>query len=155
MSIKQRIMDDLKAAMKARDKARLETLRMVKSRIQDAEVALRSEKGLDYSLDDDEAIRVLSSYAKQRRDSISSYEEVGRHDMAAQERSELEIVQEYLPRQLGPEEIRQIVRDAIAEAGASSPRQMGAVMKVVMPKVKGVADGKLVNQMVKEMLEEK
>ena len=152
MSIKQRIVEDLKAAMKAGNKERLSALRMVKSRMQEAEVSLRSEKGVEYELDDAEVTQVLSAYAKQRRDSIESYRRAGREDLAVREEAELGVVQEYLPRQLLPEEIRQMVQGAIAEAGATSPREMGAVMNIVMPKVRGLADGKLVNQMVREML---
>lgn len=152
MSIKRRIMEDLKSALKAGNKEQLSTLRMVKSRIQEAEVRLRTEKGVTYELDDEEATQVLSAYAKQRRDSIESYRQAGREDLAAREESELAVVQGYLPRQLSADEIREIVRDAIQEVGASSPRDMGAVMKAVMPRVRGAADGKLVNQTVREML---
>ena len=154
MSIKQRIGEDIKAAMKAGDKDRLGTLRMVKSKLQMAEVDLRAKNGRDYELDDEQALQALSSYAKQRRDSIESYEKAERPDLAAKERVELEIVQEYLPAQLGEDDVREIVKQAIAEVNASSPKDMGAVMKVVMPKVKGVADGRLVNQLVRELLQD-
>jgi uncharacterized protein YqeY len=153
MSIAQRIAEDMKTAMKARATDRLGTLRMLKSKLQMAEVDLRAKKGRDYELDDEQALQALSSYAKQRRDSIESYEKAGRQDLAAKERSELEIVQEYLPAQLDENDVREIVKQAIAEVNASSPDDMGAVMKVVMPKVKGVADGKLVNQLVRELLQ--
>jgi uncharacterized protein YqeY len=86
-------------------------------------------------------------------DSIESYERAGREDLAARERAELEIVRGYLPRQLDEEEVRGIVMQAIAEAHATSPKEMGAVMKIVMPKVKGAADGKLVNRLVRELLQ--
>jgi len=152
MSIKQRITKDLTSALKAGNKERLSTLRMVKSRIQEAEVSLRSEKGVDYELDDDEATQVLSTYAKQRRDSIESYREAGREDLAAKEESELALVQDYLPRQLSTDEVQKVVKEAIEQVGATSSRDMGAVMKAVMPKVRGVADGKLVNKTVREML---
>jgi len=153
MSISQRIVEDMKTAMKAGDKDRLGTLRMLKSKLQMAEVDLRAKKGLDYVLEDEQALGALSSYAKQRRDSIESYDKAGRPDLAAKERAELEIVQEYLPAQLGEDDVREIVKQAIAEVNASSPDDMGAVMKVVMPKVKGVADGKLVNQLVRDLLQ--
>jgi hypothetical protein len=153
MSISQRIVEDMKTAMKAGDKDRLGTLRMLKSKLQMAEVDLRGKKGLDYVLEDEHALGALSSYAKQRRDSIESYDKAGRPDLAAKERTELEIVQEYLPAQLGEDDVREIVKQAIAEVNASSPDDMGAVMKVVMPKVKGVADGKLVNQLVRDLLQ--
>ena len=153
MSIAQRIAADMKAAMKAKAADRLGTLRMLKSKLQMAEVDLRAKKGRDYELEDEVALQALSSYAKQRRDSIESYEQAGRQDLAAKERSELAIVQEYLPAQLGEDDVREIVKQAIAEVNASSPDDMGAVMKVVMPQVKGVADGKLVNQLVRDLLQ--
>jgi uncharacterized protein YqeY len=154
MSIKQSILDDMKAALKSGDKQRLGVLRMLKAKITDAEVELRAEKGLDYQLDDEAAIQVLTRYAKQRRDSIESFKEVGREDAAAAEEAELAVVQEYLPRQLGPEEVRRIVKETVAEVGATSKRDLGKVMKAVMPKIKGAADGKVVNQLVRELLED-
>jgi uncharacterized protein YqeY len=152
MSIKQRIVDDMKTSMKSGNKDRLGTLRMLKAKIQHVELELRTDKGREYEIDDDEAIRALSAYAKQRRDSIEGYETAGREDLAAKERSELEVVLEYLPAQLGEDEIRAIVREAVAEVGATAPQDMGKVMKVVMPKLKGKADGKVVNRMVREVL---
>lgn len=152
MTIRERILEGMKTAMKAKDRDRLETLRMIKSRIQEAEVSLRSEKGLDYQLEDEQTIAVLSRYAKQRRDSIESYRQAGREDLASREEGELKVVQEYLPRQLTPEEIREIIRAAIEDTGADSPKQMGAVMKIVAPKTRGMADGKQVSEMVREML---
>ena len=151
-TMKQRIQDDMLTAMKSRDKARLEALRLVKAKMMEAEVALRGKKGRDYTLEDSEAITVLSSCAKQRRDSIDSYKEAGRDDLAANEEAELAIIQEYLPRQLGDDEIERIVKEAIASTGAMSPRDIGAVMKIVMPMVKGAADGKAVNRIVSRQL---
>lgn len=155
MSIKQRITDDLKAAMKAGDKARLGVLRMVKSRMLEAEVDLRTAKGRDYQLNDEEATGVLATYAKQRRDSIESYERAGRDDLASTERLELAIIQEYLPERLSEDELRRIVQEAIASTGAMSARDMGSVMKIVMPRVKGAADGKLVSSIAAKLLEGK
>jgi hypothetical protein len=152
MTIKQRILDDMKAAMKEGKKERLEVLRMVKARMMEAEVGLRAGKGRDYELSDPEVLQVLSSYAKQRRDSIDSFRQAGREDLAAREEAELAVIQEYLPRQLSTEEITRIVREAIATSGATSPKDMGAVMKLVMPQVKGAADGKVVNQIVTDLL---
>jgi uncharacterized protein YqeY len=152
MSIKSRIAEDTKTAMKAGEKDRVATLRMLSSKMQEAEVRGRGTEGRDFELDEAAEIQVLSSYAKQRRESIESYRKAGREDLAAKEEAELAIVKEYLPKQLGADEIREIVKQAIDQTGATSPRDMGAVMKVVMPKVKGVADGKVVNQLVKELL---
>ncbi|HEY3176729.1 MAG TPA: GatB/YqeY domain-containing protein [Candidatus Polarisedimenticolia bacterium] len=152
MSIKQRIMDDLTAAMKSGARERLGVLRMIKAKMQEAEVNLRGAKGRDYQLDDAESTQVLVSYAKQRRDSIDSFRKAGREDLATREESELAIVKEYMPVQMSEDEVRRIVREAIAQCGATSPKEMGAVMKLVMPKVKGAADGKMVNQIVNELL---
>ena len=118
MSIKQRLMEDLKTAMKAGDKARVGCLRMLRARILEREVALRSQRGVDCELDDEEALRVIAGYAKQRQDSIDGYREGGREDLAAAEEHELAILQDYLPRQLSEEELKEIVRQAIAETGA-------------------------------------
>jgi uncharacterized protein YqeY len=153
MSIEQRISDDLKAALKAGQKERLSVLRMVKARLQEATVELRGRQGPAARLDDEQATAVLATCAKQRREARESFIQGGRQDLAAKEEAELEILQEYLPRQLDEEEIRRHVREAIAETGAGSPREMGAVMKVVMPKLKGAADGRLVNRIVRELLQ--
>lgn len=152
MSIRQRILDDLTAALKSGARQRLDTLRMLKARIQEAEVALRATKGLDYQLSDAETTPVVAAYAKQRRDSIESFRQASRADLAAREEAELAIVQEYLPRQLDADELRRLAREAIAEAGATSAKDTGKVMKLLMPKVKGAADGKEVNRVVGELL---
>ncbi|HZI93097.1 MAG TPA: GatB/YqeY domain-containing protein [Patescibacteria group bacterium] len=152
MSLMETIAEDLKAALKTGARERLETLRMARAKMLEAEVNLRAEMGREYKLADPEAIKALASYAKQRRDSIDSYRQAGREDLAAKEEAELAIIQEYLPRQMGPDEVRQIVLDAITEAKATSPKDIGSVMKLVMPKLKGAADGKMVNQIVAELL---
>ena len=152
MSLKQKIEDDLKAALKAGDKEKLGCLRMVKAKVQEKQVELRGKKGPDAKLSDEDVTAVVSAYAKQRRDSIESYEQGGREDLAAKERSELEIVAAYLPQQMDEAEVAKIVAAAVAESGATQPKDMGAVMKLVMPKVKGRADGKLVNRLVQEHL---
>jgi uncharacterized protein YqeY len=152
MTIKERIVADLTAAMKAKDSARLSVVRMLKAKMLEAEVALRAKRGLDYQLEDTEAQVVIAAYAKQRRDSIDAYRNGGRIDLAAKEEAELVLIQTYLPRQLTPEEVREIVREAIAAVGATSAKEMGPVMKLVAPRVKGLADGKLVNEMVRELL---
>lgn len=151
-SLKQRVEDDIRTAMKAGDKVRLSALRMVKAKMMEAEVALRAKKGRDYQLEDAEAVQCFSTSAKQRKDSIDSFRQGGREDLVAAEEAELAIIQEYLPKQLGTEEITRIAREAIASAGATSPRDMGAVMKIVMPQVKGAADGKEVSRIIGELL---
>jgi uncharacterized protein YqeY len=125
---------------------------MVSSQILEREVELRTKQGRDYQLSDEETLSVLASYAKQRRQSIQSYREGGREDLAAQEESELAILQDYLPQQLSDEALETLVDEAIAEIGASSLKDMGLVMRAVMPKVKGAADGSTVNQLVKSKL---
>ncbi len=150
--IRQRIEIDLKAALKAGDKARLGVLRLVKAKMLEAEVALRASKGRDYALDDEEALRVLGACAKQRRDSIESFRGGGRDDLASQEEAELAVIREYMPAQMSAEEITRIAREAIASVGATSPRDLGAVMKVVMPQVRGAADGKEVNRIIAALL---
>jgi len=150
--MKQRIDDDMKTAMKAGDARRLGVLRMVKARMQEAQVAMRAKKGRDHELDDAEVDGVLAACAKQRRDSIDSYRQAGRQDLVQAEEAELAILAEYLPEQLSEAEIAQIVREAIASTGAVSAKDMGAVMKIVMPQVKGKADGKLVNKIAAGLL---
>ena len=152
MSIRERLTSDIKSAMKSRDSIRLGCLRMLKARLQEKEVAARGSQGVGYELNDEDALQVISTYAKQRRDSIQAYREGGRDDLVDKEQAELLIVEEYLPRQLGADELREFVREAIAESGASSPKDMGAVMKAVMPKTQGRADGKQVSQIVRELL---
>src|SRR5215510_8325507 len=152
MTLKERINADLTAAMKAKDAERLGVVRMLKARLLEAEVELRATRGTDYQLADPEAIGVIASYAKQRRDSIDAYRNAGRADLAAKEEVELGLITQYLPAQLSEEEIRTLVREAIAAAGASSAKDMGSVMKALMPKVKGAADGALVNRIVRELL---
>ena len=152
MSLRQRIEDDIRTALKAGDKQRLSCLRMVKSKVQEKQVELRGTEGREAELSDEDVTNAVSAYAKQRRDSIESYEQGGREDLAANERAELEILTAYLPQQMSEDEVSAIVDDAVRESGASEPKDMGAVMKLVMPKVKGRADGKLVNRIVQSRL---
>jgi uncharacterized protein YqeY len=152
MSIPERLAEDMKRAMKARDAGRTSCIRMLRSRLLEREVELRSRHGRDYRISDEEALAAIAAYAKQRRDSIAEYEKGGRADLAAAERAELAIVNEYLPRQLSAEELRALVAEAVAEAGATTPKDLGAVMKILAPRTKGVADGKLVSDLVKAAL---
>ncbi len=152
MSLKQRILDDIKVTMKAQQPQRLGVLRMLKAKILEAEVAQREKKGLDYQLEDAETLRVVGQYAKQRRESIDSYRSGGRAELAAQEEAELKIVEEYLPQAASDDQVRIAVQAAIAELGATSKKEMGAVMKAALTKLQGAADGKLVNKIVMELL---
>ncbi len=152
MSAKARILDDIKTAMKARDQLRLDTLRMVKSKIQEKEVELRGKKGRDHVLEEEDIQQVLTTAAKQRRDSIESFRAGGREELAVKEEKELAIIEEYLPQQLSDDALKALVQEAVEEAGATSPKDMGKVMKAVMPKVKGRADGKRINAVVRALL---
>lgn len=152
MAIEEQLRADQTAAMKARDTRRLSCIRMLRSRIQEATVVARAKRGADATLDEEEALAVVAAYAKQRRDSIDAYAAAGRDQMAADERAELEIISTYLPSQMGDDELRTIVTESVAACGATSAKDMGAVMKLVMPRVQGQADGKRVNQFVREAL---
>ena len=152
MTIRERIVADLTAAMKAKDASRLGVVRMLKSRIMEAEVDHRGRKGPDYVLEDQECLSVIATYAKQRRDSIEAYRKGGKEDLATKEEAELAIIQQYLPAPMSEDEVRRIVATAIAETGATSAKDMGAIMKIVMPKLKGEADGAVVNRIVRELL---
>ena len=147
MSLKQRIAGDMTAAMKAKDAARLSALRMVKAAVQNREI----ERGGELS--DEEMTRLLQSLVKQRSDSVEQYERGGRAKLADKERAEIAVIEEYLPRAATREEIEQAVAAAIAETGASSVKQMGAVMKAAQARLQGrSADGRTVSEIVKERL---
>ncbi len=147
MTLTEKITDDIKLAMKAKEADRLSILRMIKSTIKNMEI----DKG--DPLGDDDVQSVLRTFVKRAKDSIEQFSEAGRIELADKEKAELLIIQEYLPKQLDEEAIKLLVKEAISETGASGPREMGKVMKAVMAKTKGQADGKLVNKHVKEMLE--
>lgn len=146
MGLVEKINNDMKGSMKARDELRLSAIRMLKAALKNSEI----EKGSPPT--DDDVVSVVSSMIKQRRDSVEQYEKGGRRDLAEKEEAEIKVLEGYLPAQLSEDEIVGIIKEAVAEAGASSPSEMGKVMKLVMPRVKGKADGKLVNQKVKELL---
>jgi uncharacterized protein YqeY len=145
--ISEKLSDDFKAALKSGDKNKVSILRMVKAAMKNREI----EKGS--SLDDEEIYSILRSFVKKAHESIEQFSKAGRMELAEKEKQELAVIQLYLPKQLGEEEIKEMIREAVSETGASGPKDMGKVMKVVMAKTKGQADGKLVNSLVKEMLE--
>lgn len=148
MSLKEKIIADLTTAMKAKDALRLEVLRAVKSAIKMKEVS-----GTEAATIDDTAIlQLLSSLVKQRQDSIAQFRQGGRDDLAQKEEAEIAILQDYLPAALSESELKAIVTAAIAEAGAATPKDMGKVMKLVTPKTTGRADGKVVSQLVQQLL---
>jgi hypothetical protein len=149
MNLKDRISGDLKAAMKSGDKLRLETLRTLRAVLLEKEI---EKRGPGPGMTGEDEIAALTGAAKKRKESIELFRNGGRPELAAQEEQELAIIQEYLPKQLSPEEIGQIVRGAIAESGAAGPADFGKVMPLVMKQVKGRADGKAVQEMVKQSL---
>jgi uncharacterized protein len=147
MSLTDTVTSDIAAAMKAKDARRLAPLRMLKAALMNRSV----EKGRD--LDDAEALQVVASLVKQRRDSIEEFRKGGRTDLVDKETGEIEVLQVYLPPAATPEEIDAAVNAAIAETGAASPRDIGKVMKAVMPKLAGKhADGRSVNESVRRQL---
>ena len=147
MSFLERLDEDLKKALKESDKLKLSVLRMAKSAIKYQQI----DKGRP--LTDEEVSSVLATMAKQRRESIEQFSKGGRTDLAEQEKAELAILQSYMPKQLSNEEVDNIIKQAINESEAKNEADMGKVMKLLMPRVKGVADGKWVNNRVRELLQ--
>jgi uncharacterized protein YqeY len=148
MGLKEKLQGDLTEAIRSRDELNSGTIRMLLAAIQVEEVAGKEAR----TLKDDEIIKVLSREAKKRREAADAYKDAGRADKAEQETKEGEVILKYLPEQLSEDEIKKIVSDAVAEAGATTPQQMGAVMKIVQPKVAGKADGGMVSSLVKAAL---
>lgn len=147
MSLKETIITDLTAAMKTKDAERTSTLRMVKATLMNRQI----EKGGE--LTDDDVQKALHSLMKQRRDSIEQFEKAGRAELAAKEAAEIEVIEAYLPQAATPEEIERAAAEAMVETGATSMKDMGAVMKAVMAKLQGkTADGRIVSEAVKAKL---
>ncbi len=147
MSVFKKIENDLKESLKSGDKNRVSILRMVKSDVKYREI----EK--EDPLTDEDIQTILRSFSKKARESIDQFTKAGRDELAEKEKAELAVIQEYLPEQISEEDVRKTVRDIIDETGAAGVKDMGRVMKTVMAKLKGQADGKLVNNLVKEALE--
>ncbi|RJQ23156.1 MAG: GatB/YqeY domain-containing protein [Nitrospiraceae bacterium] len=147
MHISEQLSDDFKTALKSGDKNKLSILRMVKAAVKNREIEKSSP------LDDEEIYGILRSFVKRAHESIEQFSKAGRQELADKEKEELAIIQNYLPRQLGETEIGKIVEDVIGEIGATGPKDIGRVMKAVMSKTKGLADGKIVNELVKQTLE--
>jgi hypothetical protein len=152
MSLLEQLDSDLKAAMLARDEDRKRTLRSVKTAAANALIDKRTTEGMTAALSDEEVLKVISKQASQRRDSIAEFTKAGRMDLVAQEQAELVVLEGYLPKQLGPDEVKAVVQQVIAETGASSAKDMGIVMRTAMARLQGLADGKQVNQLVRELL---
>lgn len=146
MSLTEQLQADMKTAMREGDTHRRDTLRMVIAAAQSAAKEKRQP------LSDEEALDVIGREVKKRRESIEAFRPAGRDDLADKEQAEIDILTPYLPEQLGEDDVRALVEEAIAASGASSPRDMGRVMSQLMPKVKGRADGKLVSGLVNEGL---
>ncbi|KRE74971.1 GatB/YqeY domain-containing protein [Paenibacillus sp. Soil750] len=146
MSLSDRLNEDMKQAMKSRDKFKLSVIRMVRSTIKNSEIDLKRP------LDDNEVLDVLTREIKQRKDSLQEFSKAGRDDLADNLKAELVILAEYMPQQLSEEEVKAIVQQTIQQIGASSKADMGKVMTALMPQVKGRADGKLINQLVQQLL---
>lgn len=146
--LKARLRTDLNSAMKSRDELTLATLRMALTAITTEEVAGKEAR----ELSDDEVLRVITREAKKRREAAEAYDAAGRDELAARERAEGTVLDRYLPAQLSDDDLAKLVQAAIAEAGASTPRDMGAVMKIAQPQVAGRADGKRVSDEVRRQL---
>lgn len=148
MDLKERLESDLKAAMKSGDKLKVSTVRMLLAEIKNEEIAKRG------ALSEVELQTVLSRQIRKHRESIEEFARGGRQDLVDKETSELEFLNAYMPEQLSEVEVKEMVARAIEESGATSPADLGKVMGLLMPALKGKADGKTVNRMVREMLSE-
>lgn len=147
MSLRDRLAEDLKLAMKSRDQLRMDVIRMIKAAVLNKEVELRKD------LDDAEMSRIMTTMIKQRKESVEQYEKGQRAELAAKERQEISIIESYLPKAVSTEELAAIVEGAIRETGAASAKDMGAVMKAVMAKLAGQpVDGKQVSDLVRSKL---
>lgn len=147
MSLLKQLNDDMKQAMKNKDKEKLSVIRMVKASLQNESIKLG--KG---ELSEDEDLSILSRELKQRKDSLQEFKSAGRDDLVEKLEMEIKIIEEYMPEQLSDEELSAIVQETIQETGASSKKDMGKVMSAIMPKVKGKADGSKINKLVQEFL---
>ncbi len=150
MALKNKIEKDFKEALKAKDELKVSCLRMVKSAI-----TAKETEGSRKELDDAGIISVISSIAKRSKESIEQFEKGGRKDLADKEKAELEFFKTYLPKELDQSELVKLVEEAIQESGAADPSEMGKVMKILMAKVQGKADGKVVSALVQEKLKTK
>ncbi|MBC5637251.1 MULTISPECIES: GatB/YqeY domain-containing protein [Ornithinibacillus] len=147
MSLLTQLNDDMKQAMKSKDKEKLSVIRMVKASLQNESIKLGKS-----DLSEDEELSILSREMKQRKDSLQEFKSAGRDDLVEKLETEIKIIQEYMPKQLSDEELSAIIQETIQETGASSKKDMGKVMSAVMPKVKGKADGSKINKLVQEFL---
>ena len=151
MGLREQLMDDLKDAMREKDEARKRAIRSVLAVVKRAETELDAD-GQRISLDDDAILHVIAKQARERQESIDAFRSGGRDDLVVREEADLAVLQGYLPRQMSREEIEVEVRQVIAEVGATGPQDMGKVMSPLMARLKGRADGRLANQIVRELL---
>lgn len=149
MSLLKQLTTDMVTAMKNRDKDTLKVVRMLKAAVQNEKIEL------GHDLSENEEIAAMSREYKQRKESLAEFEKAGREDLVDQTKKELAVVEKYLPQQLSAEDVKKVVKETIAALGADSMKNFGQVMGAVMPKLKGKADGKLINQTVKEQLSNK
>ncbi len=147
MSLNQQLFDDMKKAMRAKDKIRLNTLRMLRAQIKNREIETGSE------LSEDDILQLLSKAEKMRKEAIALYRQGDRENLAAQEETELAVIRGYLPERLSEDELCALVDEAVTRIGAEGMRDMGKVMGILMPEVRGRADGQIVNRLVKEHLQ--
>ncbi len=148
MSLHDRLSEDLKLAMKSRDQLRMDVIRMIKAAVLNKEVELRKD------LDDAEMSRIMTTMIKQRKESVEQFEKGNRAELAAKERKEIAIIEAYLPKALSTEELTGVVESVVRETGATSPKDMGAVMKAVMARLAGQAvDGKQISDLVRAKLQ--
>lgn len=148
MEINNKLNEEMITAAKSKDKIRLSAIRMIKTALHNKEISLMR------ALNEDEILQVLSSMIKQRKDSIEQFNRGGRTDLVEQEEAELKVIQEFMPAQMSEHDVEALIRKTIAEAGAVSIKDMGKVMKILMPQLTGMADGKLVGEKVKAFLSE-
>ncbi len=146
MSLEERLLEEMKQAMKANDKLRLSTIRMIRSALKNKEIELRKK------LEDEEASKVIQAMVRKGEESVEQFQQGGRTDLVEKEKKEIEILKSFLPQPLSQEELLRIIEESIQETQAASSKDIGKVMKSVMPKIAGKADGKLINQLVKEKL---
>ena len=146
MSLKEKLQEDLKSSMKNKDTIRKSVITLVRAAIKQYEVDNRKELG------DDGVIDIISKQLKQRKDALVEFEKAGREDLIEETKSEIQVLEEYLPQQLSEEELEQIVIETIAEVGATSMKDMGKIMSTIKPKTAGRADGRKINELVKKNL---
>lgn len=146
MSLEERLVEEMKQAMKSNDKLKLSTVRMIRSALKNKEIDLRKR------LEDEDVVKVIQALVRKGEESVEQFQTGGRMDLVEKEKKEIEIMKSFLPQPLSQEEICQIIDQSIQETQASSMKDLGKVMKSVMPKIGGKADGKLINQLVKERL---